>query len=108
MGFPFFATRCIATVGAVLIMIACEGAPKAEVTPAAAASILRLDPALDSIVPQSAQVEKLAGGFQFIEGPLWFKAGHLWFSNVTGDVVRQWSPEGGVTEDFEAGRLRRE
>jgi gluconolactonase len=73
------------------------------VTPTASDNILRLDPALDEIVPPSAQVEKLATGFQFVEGPLWFKAGYLWFSDVAGNVVRQWSPDGGVTEILRPG-----
>ena len=34
-------------------------------------SIVRLDPAFDALVPQGAQIEKLAGGFTFIEGPVW-------------------------------------
>src|SRR6185312_17092844 len=65
--------------------------------------VIRLDPALDSLVPKSARLEKLAGGFQFVEGPLWFDAGYLWFSDVKGNVVRQWSPEGQVTEILRPG-----
>jgi gluconolactonase len=66
-------------------------------------SIVRLDPALDALAPKSASIEKLAGGFQFIEGPLWFPAGHLWFSDVVGNVVRQWSPGGKVIEILRPG-----
>jgi gluconolactonase len=65
-------------------------------------SVLRLDPALDSLIPKGAEPEKIASGFQFIEGPLWFSSGHLWFSDVIGNVVRQWSPSG-VTEILGAG-----
>ena len=61
-------------------------------------TIRRLDPRLDALIPESAQIEKLAGGFQFTEGPLWFPAGYLWFSDVIGNIVRQWSPDGVVTE----------
>ena len=57
-------------------------------------SIERLDPAFDALVPQDAQIEKLSGGFQFTEGPLWRPDGQLWFSDVMGNVVRQWSPVG--------------
>jgi gluconolactonase len=60
-------------------------------------SVLRLDPALDALIPKDTEPEKIASGFQFIEGPLWFSSGHLWFSDVIGNVVRQWSPSG-VTE----------
>jgi gluconolactonase len=68
----------------------------AEPAPASAGTIDRKDAALDALVPPSATIEKLAGGFQFTEGPLWFPAGHLWFSDVQGNVVRQWSPSGVV------------
>jgi hypothetical protein len=60
-------------------------------------SVLRLDAALDQIVPKDAVIQELAGGFQFTEGPLWRpQARVLWFSDVVGNVVRQWSPNGEV------------
>lgn len=66
---------------------------------AGAGGILRLDPAMDALVPAAAKIEKIAGGFQFTEGPLWFKdSGNLWFSDVQGNVTRQWAPDGTVTE----------
>ena len=61
-------------------------------------SILRLDPAFDSLVPADAHIEKLAGGLQFTEGPVWRpQEQHLWFSDVMANVVRQWSPDGNTT-----------
>jgi gluconolactonase len=40
-------------------------------------------------VPRDAQIEKLAGGFQFTEGPVWRpQEQHLWFSDVMANVVR--------------------
>ena len=59
-------------------------------------SIVRLDPAFDSLVPQDAVIEKVAGGFQFTEGPVWRPGGVLWFSDVTGNVVRSVTPGGQV------------
>jgi gluconolactonase len=61
-------------------------------------SIDRLDPTLDTLIPHDAKVEKVAGGFIFTEGPLWRPSMGLWFSDVIGDVVRQWSPDGKVIE----------
>jgi gluconolactonase len=66
-------------------------------------SIIRLDPALDELLPKEAFVEKLAGGFTFTEGPLWRPGGVLWFSDVIGNVTRQWSPEGRVIELLRPG-----
>ena len=68
--------------------------PAAE--PKELGSIVRLDPAFDSLVPRDAQIEKVAGGFQFTEGPLWRPDGKLWFSDVTGNVVRSVTPSGQV------------
>ena len=68
-------------------------APSAEPPPVG--SIVRLDPAFDALVPRDTHIEKLAGGFQFTEGPLWRpQQQHLWFSDVMANVVRQWSPDG--------------
>ncbi len=66
-------------------------------------SIVRLDPALDALIPRDTAVEKLAGGFTFIEGPVWRPSGVLWFSDVVGNVVRQWSPDGKVIEILRPG-----
>jgi len=66
-------------------------------------SFLRTDPAFDSLVPAGAQIEKLAAGFTFTEGPLWRPQGVLWFSDVIGNVVRQWSPDGTVIEILRPG-----
>jgi gluconolactonase len=64
---------------------------------------VRLDPAFDALVPKDAQIEKLASGFTFIEGPLWRPSNALWFSDVVGNVVRQWTPDGKVTEILRPG-----
>jgi gluconolactonase len=65
-----------------------------ESTPA---KIVRLDPALDEIIPQGAKLEKLAGGFQFIEGPVWHPDGYLLFSDPNANTIYRWSPEGSVS-----------
>ena len=51
------------------------------------------------IIPAEAKVEKLAGGFKFTEGPVWIpeKGGHLIFSDIPANQLKQWSKETGVT-----------
>jgi gluconolactonase len=66
-------------------------------------SIIRIDPSFDTLIPRDATIEKVAGGFTFTEGPLWRPSGVLWFSDVVGNVVRQWSPQGQVTELLRPG-----
>jgi gluconolactonase len=97
--------KFVFTLANILILGSCGPKPvdKPDSAPNSVGSIVRLDPAFDSLVPQSAQIEKLAGGFQFAEGPLWFPSGHLWFSDVMGNVVRQWSPDGKVIEILRPG-----
>lgn len=73
------------------------------------ARVERVDPALDEIVPPGATIEKIAGGFQFTEGPVWVRDaasaalatrdaraahGHLLFSDPNANVIYRWSPEG--------------
>jgi gluconolactonase len=65
--------------------------------------IVRVDPAFDSLVPCDAKIERIAGGFTFTEGPLWRPQGALWFSDVIGNVVREWSSDGVVTEILRPG-----
>lgn len=63
------------------------------VAPAEGASIQRLDPALDAIIPPGAVIEKLAGGFEFVEGPLWHN-NELWFADLTGNKLYAVNDEG--------------
>jgi gluconolactonase len=59
--------------------------------------IVRLDPAVDRIIPPGARLEKLAGGFQFTEGPVWHPDGYLLFSDPNANTIYRWSPEGSVS-----------
>src|SRR5580693_2068268 len=62
--------------------------------------IVRLDPALDKIVPKGAKVEKVVGGIRFAEGPLWVsQGGYLLFSDLPSNAVMKWTP-GGSTEVY--------
>jgi gluconolactonase len=63
-------------------------------------TIERNDSALDSLIPATAVIEKLASGFDWSEGPVWVRAsGHLLFSDVPRNIVFKWK-EGVGTQDF--------
>ena len=47
---------------------------------------------LQAILDDNAQVEKIAGDFQFTEGPLWHPKGFLLFSDIPGNTIYQWTP----------------
>jgi gluconolactonase len=60
--------------------------------------IVRMDPALDKIVPGGAKVEKVHGDFKFVEGPVWSRSGgYLLFSDIPANEVMKWTPDGNVS-----------
>jgi gluconolactonase len=68
----------------------------AQTPPAAPESeVVRADPALDALIAPDAQIEKVATGFKFVEGPMW-REGRLWFSDVGGEEIRAVTPDGKV------------
>jgi gluconolactonase len=55
--------------------------------------------ALAELIDPAADVERLATGFTFTEGPIWNKReDYLLFSDMPGDVRRRWSERDGVQE----------
>jgi gluconolactonase len=62
-----------------------------------AARIVRLDPGLDRVIARGTQLEKLAGGFQFTEGPVWHPDGYLLFSDPNANTIYRWTPDGSVS-----------
>jgi gluconolactonase len=61
-------------------------------------TILRLDSALDALVPPGTKIEKVAGGFLFTEGPIWVhEGGYLLFSDPNDNLIYRWSQDDGVS-----------
>ena len=52
---------------------------------------------LRELVDENAEVEQVATGFAFTEGPIWMPDGSLHFSDMPGDKRRRWHPDEGVT-----------
>ncbi len=64
--------------------------------------IVRLDPALDALVPPGAAIERVASGFLFTEGPVWAPRtpatdGYLLFSDPNANTIYRWSRDGQVS-----------
>lgn len=66
--------------------------------------IVRSDPRLDKILPVGAQIEVLASGFDWSEGPVWLKTdptgeqgGCLLFSDVPRNHVLRWKEGQGIS-----------
>ena len=53
--------------------------------------VVRLDPAIDAIVPANPKLFKLAEGFQFTEGPVWIKGGYLLFSDPNANTIYKYT-----------------
>jgi len=62
------------------------------------ATIIRLDPRIDQLVPPDAKLEMIADGFTWVEGPVWNKqGGYLLFSDIPANAVYQWKPGEGAS-----------
>jgi gluconolactonase len=72
-------------------------APRFPAVPALAIHVTRAHASLDAIVPTDLRVEKVAEGFQFVEGPVWVRdGGYLLFSDPNGNTIYSWSPDDGL------------
>jgi gluconolactonase len=80
---------------ATLDLIAKKSAP---VEAAPLARLERLDPALDAILGPDVRVERLAGGFGFIEGPVWSAATRsLLFSDPNENTIYRYDQDGALS-----------
>lgn len=50
-----------------------------------------MPPGLQQILADDTQVEKVAGNFEFTEGPLWHPDGFLLFSDIPANTIYKWS-----------------
>ncbi len=48
-----------------------------------------LDKKLLNLIPDDAAIERIAGGFRFVEGPLW-RGDHLLFSDIPNNRIVRW------------------
>ena len=72
--------------------------PFAYAQPKTIGQVVRLDPSLDDLLDKDAQIEVLADGFQWSEGPVWIKkGGYLIFSDVKANTIFKWKDGEGIT-----------
>jgi gluconolactonase len=76
------------------LLAGCAGTPPPPAAKPVIGSIVRLDPGFDALVSKDAEIEKVAGGFSFTEGPLWRPDGRLWFSDLVANKLRAVTPDG--------------
>ena len=56
-------------------------------------SVERLDPAANELIPAQPQLEKVATGMKWTEGPLWLSSGKLIFADIPSNSIRTWDPQ---------------
>lgn len=65
--------------------------------PAGVATVVRHDPRFEALVPKGIKLEKIAGGFTWVEGPVWDKKERaLLFSDIPANTVYRWEEGQGV------------
>ncbi|MEQ8847985.1 SMP-30/gluconolactonase/LRE family protein [Botrimarina sp.] len=88
-------------VAAGAVCLAAAPAALAEpqaVEPYTLGDVERLDPAIDDLIPEGAEIEVLADGFQWCEGPVWDKRnGVLLFSEIPGNTAYRWEEGAGLS-----------
>jgi len=65
--------------------------------------VIRLDPALDALIPVDAKIEIAAGNLGFLEGPVWVHSsqpGYLIFSDIPANTIDKWNPPDGKVSVF--------
>lgn len=61
-------------------------------------SIQRLNPKLDAVIAPGTNVERIATGFKWIEGPVWVaKPGFLIFAEITINSIAEWRPQRNIS-----------
>jgi gluconolactonase len=60
-------------------------------------TIERHDPRLDALLPRDAVLERVASGFEFVEGPVWSPQGFLLFSDPNRNVIYRWDSDAGTS-----------
>lgn len=92
--------RLVHALGALALAVACAAAARgAEIQRLAPPSVAieRRDPRFDALVAPGAELERVASGFAWVEGPVWRPdPGALLFSDVAGNAVHEWRPGSGA------------
>ncbi|HEX6222787.1 MAG TPA: SMP-30/gluconolactonase/LRE family protein [Chryseolinea sp.] len=79
-----------------ILSFSCAKKQDRPAEPPSIGSIERIEPAFDALVKADAQVEIIASGFEWSEGPLWLEDQKaLLFSDVPTNIVYKWTEEKG-------------
>lgn len=86
------------TAAMLAMLIAASVSTDTGAAPVYIGELERFDPQLDALIEPDAQIEKLAEGFEWAEGPAWIAAGeYLLFTDVPANTMYRWSDRDGLT-----------
>lgn len=89
--------KSLLLVACSLAIAACAGVQAKPAAYPTVGAIDRSSPALDALIAPGTKIEKIAGGFQWSEGPVWIDKGYLLFSDVPQNKVFRWSEKDGAS-----------
>ncbi len=81
---------------AILLLVSGNLLVGGMVSASAADFDIRNESVFKAIVPDDAEVRKLASGMRFLEGPVWMPEGYLVFSDIPANELKKWHPESGL------------
>ncbi|MEH6304653.1 SMP-30/gluconolactonase/LRE family protein [Olivibacter sp. CPCC 100613] len=85
------------TIVALISLWSCNNAVKNQTTNKTTADIERIHTDLDKLINIDADLEVIAEGFTWVEGPLWVEeAKMLLFSDIPPNKVFKWTEQGGL------------
>jgi gluconolactonase len=58
---------------------------------------LQVEGDLTGVLPDESALERIAGSFEFTQGPVWTRDGALLFSSPNTNAIYRWTPNGAVT-----------
>ena len=81
------------TLSSLSLLLACQSPEATENRPPVESAVQRFDPRMEVLLPPGVQVERLAAGFDWSEGPLWLPDhNRLIFSDVPRNRIYQYIP----------------
>ena len=68
-----------------------------EASSSSVAAVQRFDAASNALIPADAQLEKVADGFTWTEGPVWLPSEELLFAEIPSNSIRRWTEATGTS-----------
>jgi gluconolactonase len=88
-------SKLLLSLMTISLLLGCQSSKQAPATPSGLGKLEPADPKFHQLVAKDAQIEKLAEGFGWAEGPIWMD-NFIIFSDVIGNTVYKWEEGKGL------------